>query len=126
MERKLVVITGIWQIIHGLISVIYFGVIKRADILAEVYAKYGEQISLGNVTSMIYLFGLIMVILGIINLVVSNNYMGDNTINKAGYWLIFVAIVSLFSSDFISLILSVSATVLYFAKNKAIKTLEKQ
>lgn len=122
-ERRLIKITGIWQIIHGIFTILYFSIFKNDETLISLSTVLDNQHDLQVVNRFIYLFGMVIVGMGIFNLVAERNYMKDNTISKISIWLIINGIVSYFAFDFISLALGMSAAVIYLAKNKAIRKL---
>lgn len=129
LERRLVYATGIWQIIDGLITILIFGTYQRQQ-FASVTDLPLEQLNalesiFGSLYIFISLFGVLLIGLGLINLVTARNYMKDRSTSvKTGIWLIAVGIFSYFIMDIISLVLCMSAGILFLAKNKSIKIQE--
>ena len=74
-ERKLVYLLGIWQIIDGLITILFYGMphqnhlINNSNILMEEI--YILEIYFGNIYNFIIIFGLFLIGLGLINLILA-------------------------------------------------------
>lgn len=125
-ERRLVYALGIWQIIDGLITILYYGVYQQSQMMSgENLASeqiYVLENTFGSVFNFINIFGLLLIGLGLINLVVAKNYVKDTIVNyKVGIWLVGVGLFSYFIMDILSVIISISAGVIYLAKNKSIQ-----
>lgn len=126
LERKLIYITGIWQILDGLITILFYGMYQRNQFsslagLSFEQAKGIESI-FGSIFMFISIFGTLLMGLGMINLVTARNYMKDHVSSaKVGIWLLVVGIFSYFIMDIVSLVLTMTAAVLYLAKNKSIR-----
>lgn len=123
IERKLVILLGIWQIIDGLITIFYYGLYKYGYQLNTLSDKNEFtdtlQSSLFTVTNT---FGILLISLGLINLLISKRYLKDNQISrKIGVFLIIQSLFSYIIFDLISVIFGMSSAVIILAKNKSIK-----
>lgn len=127
-ERLLMKAVGFWQICHGLFTSVYYSIINRNALTTQMYYQFGTANDIKALLIFINIFGTVMMGIGLFNLVAEKNYMKDNSINKIGIWLLVNAVFSYLIMDMISLVLGMSATVIYFAKNKSIRvsSLEKK
>ncbi|GAA0365285.1 hypothetical protein GCM10008932_16870 [Alkalibacterium iburiense] len=127
-ERLLMKTVGFWQICHGLFTIVYYSIINRNALTTQMYHQFGTANDIKALLIFINIFGTVMMGIGLFNLVAEKNYMKDNSINKIGIWLLVNAVFSYLIMDMISLVLGMSATVIYFAKNKSIRvsSLEKK
>lgn len=128
-ERRLIRIMGIWQILDGLLTIIFYGLMPQVGITnsESTFAQLtaiSEQF--GSVTIFICTFGTFLIGLGISNLVVSKRYVKNDQINiKVGVFLIIQGIFSYAILDIISLALAMTAGVILLAKNKGIRNYKK-
>lgn len=122
IERKLVYVVGSWQLVHGLFTILYYSIFQRNTVSTAIYYQFDGMLSAGTIFAVINTFGTLVMGVGLFNLVVAKNYMKDNTISKKiGAWLILIGLFSYFIMDMPSLVLAMSAGILYLAKNKSIK-----
>lgn len=125
-ERTLVTILGCWQIVDGVITILFYSMYKRSQIssisnLSNENARAIDAV-FGNIFIFIGIFGTILIGLGLFNLVVAKRYIKDNQINKKiGAWLIGLSIISYFSMDILSVVLSMAAGIILLSKNKGIR-----
>lgn len=125
-ERRLVYALGIWQIIDGLITILFYGVYQQSQMTNNINVSFNQLYALestfGSIFNFINLFGLFLIGLGLINVVIAKNYIKDTTVNyKVGFWLLVIGFFSYFIMDILSVILSLGAGVIYLAKNKSIQ-----
>lgn len=125
-ERTLVYLLGTWQIIDGLITILFYGIPHQHELVDNSNILMGEiytlEIYFGDIYNFIIIFGLLLIGLGLINLILAKNYiLNTNTNFKIGVWLIFIGIFSYFIMDIISVLLSISAGIIFLAKNKSLK-----
>lgn len=122
IERKLVYVVGSWQLVHGLFTILYYSIFQRNTVSTAIYYQFDGMLSAGTIFAVINTFGTLVMGIGLFNLVAARNYMKDNTISKKiGAWLILIGLFSYFIMDMPSLVLAMSAGILYLAKNKSIK-----
>lgn len=129
-ERKLIKMMGIWQIIDGVITILYYGIYQQsigAQHLDDVFAEVRMIGSVyGNMLVFISMFGTLLILLGLLNLMLALRYVKDGQVHvKIGIFLMVEAFFSYFILDIISLILGMSAGVILLAKNKSISVQEK-
>ncbi|MDH6365730.1 hypothetical protein M2139_002758 [Enterococcus sp. PF1-24] len=116
-ERKLVTVMGIWQIIDGLLTIIYYGFYQHG-----IFNGGAGAGGIDKTFTLICSFGTLLLGLGIINLVIAKNYIKDNQVmKKMGGWFIAEGILSYFVMDIPSLVLAMATAVLMLAKNKSIR-----
>lgn len=113
MERIIIYISSAWQIITGAIT-------------AGLYLfNLDMSLGAGPTTSMfgtfIFIYGMAYVTLGIINIILTNKFVEDNTIQKNMpiFWIVLV-IIFLILADYVSLTLLILAITITLAKNKPI------
>lgn len=127
-ERRIVYILAAWQIIDGVITILFYGLYQQNKLMTnpeisseQIYALEGI---FGSMFTFITVFGLLLIGLGLINLVIAKNHIKDTIINnKIGIWLLVLGVASYFIMDILSMVLSLSAGVIYLAKNKSIQAL---
>ncbi|MED3963433.1 hypothetical protein [Niallia taxi] len=129
LERTLVFIAGIWQIIDGLLTILVYGTLKKiegANLIENTsfaYMKAMESV-VGSIYIFIGIFGSILIGLGLFNLVCAKKYIKDDQVHvKVAIWLLVCGVMSYFIMDIISVILYMSAGMIMLAKNKSIKKL---
>lgn len=129
LERNLVIIAGIWQIIDGLLTILVYGTLKKIEgaYLIEntsfAYMKAMESV-VGSIYIFIGIFGSILIGLGLFNLVCAKKYIKDDQVHvKVAIWLLVCGVMSYFIMDIISVVLYMSAGMIMLAKNKSIKKL---
>ena len=130
MERRLVLIMGIWQIIDGLITIIFYGLGNQLNLFgfSSGNVTYLKQLdaTYGNIFLFVSSFGVVLIGLGIVNILLSKKYIKDDQIHfKMGMYIMIQSLLSYFILDFISLILGMTAGVLLIAKNKSIRLKKK-
>lgn len=116
-ERQIVTIMGIWQIIDGLITILYYGLYKLGPTLATTSSTLNR-----SMFTLTCSFGILLITLGMVNLLLGKRYIKNGKIHyKIGFFLILQALISYFMMDIISVILGMTAGVILLAKNKGIR-----
>jgi uncharacterized membrane protein HdeD (DUF308 family) len=125
MERRISVAMGIWQILDGLVTIIYFGFYILAPLSGKLGVGEVDQANRTINSSMFTLtctFGALLIGLGILNLVSAKRYLKDVTTEKKfGLFLLGQGLFSYFVLDIPSMLMGICGGVVYFAKNKAVK-----
>lgn len=117
-ERLLIKIIGIWQIIDGMITIIYYGIFQRGNGMIGFKPAVYPNGYMIVITS----FGSILIALGIINLLLSKRYIKDNQVHwKIGFFLLVESVLSYIVLDVVSAIIGMTATIILMAKNKSLK-----
>lgn len=130
IDRRLVLIMGIWQIIDGLITIAFYGLGNHLDLFGfnSGNVAYLKQLdaTYGNIFLFVCSFGVVLIGLGIVNILLSTKYIKDDQTHfKMGIYLMIQGLLSYFILDIISLILGMTAGVLLIAKNKSIRMKKK-
>lgn len=125
-ERTLIKIMGIWQIIDGLITIMFYGIYQEffaQNNMSSFSTQYhGMNALFGNAFLFVCGFGILLIGLGLFNLIASQKYIKDDqVITSIGVVLLIQAFFSYMIFDVISLILGMSAAVILLAKNKSIR-----
>lgn len=125
LEKRLTLALGIWQIIDGLITILYYGVYKLGPLSGKL-GQAPEESAIAVVNSSMFTlvctFGSLLIGLGLMNLVMAKRYLkNEATTKKIGLFLLGQGLFSYFILDIPSMVLSITCGVIYFAKNKAIK-----
>lgn len=127
LERKLVVIGASWQILSGLLTIFAYGSYiksKGSGIHDTSFAQMKAMQSLfGSLYSFTVTFGMLFVILGIVNLYLVRSLKDDKVEVKRSVWFLVLGVSSYFLMDFIGAVLFLSAGILALAKNKTISRL---
>lgn len=122
-ERRMATLMGIWQVIDGLITILYFGLYKLAPLSGKMGAQAIDQTNQTVNSSMFTLtctFGSLLIGLGILNLVTAKRYMKDSQRDKKfGLFFLGQGLFSYFILDIPSMVLGIACGVVYFAKSKA-------
>lgn len=125
-ERMLIKIMGIWQVIDGLITIVFYGIYQEFfshHNTSNFSTQYhGMNALFGNAFLFICGFGTLLIGLGLFNLIASQKYIKDDQVIRAiGVVLLIQALFSYMILDVISLVLGMSAAVILLAKNKSIR-----
>lgn len=126
LERRLVYFAGVWQIIDGVITILFYGsyIRKQASNIEGLSYEYAKGLDsiFGSIYSFIGMFGVLLIGLGLLNLYFAKRHLKDSTLAyKVPFWLIGTGIFSYFIMDIPSLILCMSAGVIALSKNKSLK-----
>lgn len=115
LERIIIYIASIWQIITGAITAgIYLFNLESTFL--------GANSALSTFGNFVFIYGMAYVTIGIINAIFTNKYVEDGSILKVMlYFWIGQIVVFLLLVDYVSLMLLILATTIAFAKNKFIK-----
>lgn len=128
-EKILLICGGIWNIFTASLTILgYAGWFKEEGVQAFSKANEVNYLStslVDSLVSMVMVFGLFMLLIGIANLFVARFLENHVTDKRVIAWLIFCVVIQFFSFDVIGVFLYLSAVVIYCARNKAIKALAK-
>ncbi len=129
LERNLVRIAGIWQIIDGLFTILVYGTLKKvegANLIENTSFAYMKALEsvVGSIYIFIAIFGSILIGVGMFNLVCAKKYIKDDQVHvKVAVWFLVCGAMSYIIMDIISVVLYMSAGLILLAKNKSIKKL---
>lgn len=125
-ERTIIYAASAWQLLTGVITVFFYSLyVKRqganiGDI--GIIEKKGIQAYFDSLYSFSVIYGLLFIIIGVLNIIFVTRMVKDNTLQYKLplYWVI-LSVVFIVLSDYISVMLTLSAAVIALAKNKPIK-----
>lgn len=129
LERNLVRLAGIWQIIDGLFTILVYGTLKKvegANLIENTSFAYMKALEsvVGSIYIFIAIFGSILIGVGMFNLVCAKKYIKDDQVHvKVAVWFLVCGAMSYIIMDIISVVLYMSAGMILLAKNKSIKKL---
>lgn len=83
-ERTLFTIVGIWQLVQGAFTIIYYSIVNRLDTTTSLFNFLSNSHDTALLMTIINIFGSLLIGLGIINIVVVKNYMKDSSLTKTG------------------------------------------
>ncbi|WP_207696386.1 hypothetical protein [Enterococcus sp. DIV0212c] len=130
IEKILVYCGAIWNIFTASCTIVgYSSWFKKSGIQAlekNHQLTYVNSTMVDSITKVIMIFGLLMLIIGVINLFVAKNLKGNQINQKVIVWLWIVTGIQLLSFDLIGLVFYLVASVLYCSKNKAIRMMIQQ
>ncbi len=127
LERRLVLIGSIWQITSGLLTIFLYASYIKSEGLKTSHNSIATLEAVQSVFGSLYMFsvsfGMLFVILGIINIILSKTLKDDKTEVKKPIWFIFLGLASYFVMDILGSLMFLSAGILALAKNKSISKL---
>lgn len=127
LERKLVIVGSLWQILSGLLTIfVYASFIKNEGLHASsntLEKLEAAQSIFGSLYMFSVSFGMLFVILGIMNLVLAKTLKDDQPEVRKPIWFILLGILSYFVMDILGAFLFLSGGILTIAKNKSISKL---
>ncbi|WP_461219372.1 hypothetical protein [Lapidilactobacillus salsurivasis] len=127
LERNLVKILGIWQLIDGVITILLYGsYVKISGTKTNSPLNFQTAKALNAVFGSLYtftvIFGVVLIGLGLLNLYFSKTYFRDSQLSyKLPIYLLCLGILAYFCMDIITVGLAMVAAVVCLAKNKSIK-----
>jgi len=127
LERSLLLAGGGWNLITGILTIFgYSGWFQTNGLNTLRYSEVTPMeasILLNRITTVIYVFGLLIFIGGILTCVIAKNLKDNQVQTKVLLWIGIWGSLQLLFSDVISFYLYSAAFILYLAKNKAIRRL---
>jgi cytochrome c biogenesis protein CcdA len=128
LERRLVMIGSIWQIVSGLLTIfVYASYIKQEGLNASynTLAKLeAAQSIFGSMYMFSVSFGMLFVLLGILNLFLGKSLKDDKAEIKKPVWFIILGLASYLMMDVLGSLMFLSTGILALAKNKSISKME--
>ena len=126
LERNILKLASVWNIINGLITVLAYGNWLKAEGVSEMMVMEANQVQMtGTLLDSVYMitvsYGLLQIIIGLVNFIVVRN-IRNNAI-QMGFivWFVSLALISLTTLDVFGTLFYVVLIVIYQARNKAIK-----
>ncbi|OCA83404.1 hypothetical protein FHY44_06970 [Bacillus sp. D12] len=124
LERRLVMVGSIWQIVSGLLTIFVYASYIKNEGLNSDYNTLAKLEAAQSIFGSLYMFsvsfGMLFVILGIVNFVMAK-LLKDNQLEvKKPIWFILIGVTSYLVMDLLGSLMFLSAGILALAKNKSI------
>ncbi|MGG1679571.1 hypothetical protein ACIFOT_28200 [Neobacillus sp. NRS-1170] len=127
LERKIILAGSLWQIVSGLLTIFVYASFLKKEGLNTSYNTVAKLEAAQSIFGSLYMFsvsfGLLFVILGIVNFVLAKSMKDDQPEIKKPIWFIVLGILSYLVMDILGAFLFLSAGILAIAKNKTISKL---
>ena len=127
LERRLIMIGSIWQIVSGLLTIFVYASFIKNEGLHSTYPTIAKLEAAQSIFGSLYMFavtfGMLFVILGILNFVLAKSLKDDQAEVKKPIWFILLGLASYFVMDILGSLMFLSAGLLALAKNKSISKL---
>ncbi|KAF1295124.1 hypothetical protein BAU15_05060 [Enterococcus sp. JM4C] len=121
-ERILVRIGATWNIINGVITLFFYSPwIRNSALMGMTEQNKGSNFLSENLNTFVMTYGLLFILLGVLNLYLSWRIIDNEVSVKIPAWFVVVGLLSYLVTDAISAIVYIIAGFLCLAKNKAIK-----
>ena len=124
LERRLVMVGSIWQIFSGLLTIFVYASYIKNEGLNSSYNTLAKLEAAQSIFGSLYMFsvtfGMLFVILGILNFVLAKTLKDDQAEVKKPIWFILLGFASYLVMDLLSSLMFLSAGILALAKNKSI------
>lgn len=125
LERKTMLIGGIWQVVSGIITIFIYSTSIKVGGVAQAAASNIDldtsKLFIDSAYMVSVSLGLAYLIMGILNIVLSRSFKITNVEIKKPIITIVCGIVSYLLMDFISCFIYVVSGIIALSKNKAIK-----
>jgi cytochrome c biogenesis protein CcdA len=124
LERRLVMVGSIWQIVSGLLTIFVYASFIKNQGLNSLYNTLAKLEAAQSIFGSMYMFsvsfGMLFVILGILNLVLAKTLRDNKAEVKKPIWFILLGFSSYLVMDILGSLMFLSAGILALAKNKSI------
>lgn len=124
-EKYLLIAGATWNIVAAILTILGYSRWFQKEGLAAFQvngnATYMNSSLLDSLVQVVMIYGLFVLVMGMINLYVAR-LLGTQLVDKkVTIWLVFCTVVSFLSFDVISIFFYLATLVIYFARNKALK-----
>ncbi|MBO0959279.1 hypothetical protein J1P26_05995 [Neobacillus sp. MM2021_6] len=127
LERRLVMVGSIWQIVSGLLTIFVYASYIKNEGLNSSYNTLAKWEAAQSIFGSLYMFsvtfGMLFVILGMVNFVLAKTLKDDQAEVKKPIWFLLVGLASYLVMDLLGSLMFLSAGILALAKNKSISKL---
>ncbi|EKN71559.1 hypothetical protein BABA_00955 [Neobacillus bataviensis LMG 21833] len=124
LERRLIMVGSIWQIVSGLLTIFVYASYIKNEGLNSSYNTLAKLEAAQSIFGSMYMFsvtfGMLFVILGILNFVLAKTLKDDKAEVKKPIWFILLGLASYLVMDLLGSLMFLSAGILALAKNKSI------
>lgn len=128
LERKLIFIGAIWEMITGFITIFFYASSLKKQGLGMKETSFAKVEAIQSLFGSLYMFtvtfGMLFLAIGLINFFIAKNLKDHKITIKVPIWLICIGLASYFLMDILSSLMFLSAGILALAKNKSIAKLE--
>lgn len=130
MERIIIYIASGWQLLDGIITIFIYGPYirnKGSEIKGLSFEeKMGLESLFGSLYSFVSIYGILLILLGLISIYITKTYMKNDIVpKKVPFWFLFCGVISYFTMDIISLVLYMGTGIIILAKIRSFKIYEK-
>lgn len=130
MERNIIYIASGWQLLDGIITIFIYGPYirnKGSEIKGLSFEeKMGLESLFGSLYSFVSIYGILLILLGLISIYITKTYMKNDIVpKKVAFWFLFCGVISYFTMDIISLVLYMGTGIIILAKIRSFKIYEK-
>lgn len=124
LERRLIMVGSAWQIVSGLLTIFVYASYIKNEGLNSSYNTLAKLEAAQSIFGSLYMFtvsfGMLFVILGIVNFVLAKSLKDDQAEVKKPIWFILLGGASYLVMDLLGSLMFLSAGILALAKNKSI------
>lgn len=124
-EKYLLLGGAFWNLIAATVTILGYSRWFRNEGMTTFQLNgktdYMNASLLDSLVHVVMIYGLFVLVMGIINLYVARLLGNQLTDKKVTIWLIFCTVVSFLSFDVIGIFFYLATLVIYFARNKALK-----
>ena len=124
LERRLIMVGSIWQIVSGLLTIFVYASFIKSEGLNSSYNTLASLEAAQSIFGSLYMFsisfGMLFIILGILNFVLAKTLKDDQAEVKKPIWFILLGFASYLVMDLIGSLMFLSAGILTLSKNKSI------
>lgn len=118
---------SIWQIVSGLLTIFVYASYIKNEGLNSSYNTLAKWEAAQSIFGSLYMFsvtfGMLFVILGMVNFVLAKTLKDDQAEVKKPIWFLLVGLASYLVMDLLGSLMFLSAGILALAKNKSISKL---
>lgn len=127
LERRLIMFGSTWQIVSGLLTIFVYASYIKKEGLNSSYNTLAKLEAAQSIFGSLYMFsvsfGMLFVILGIVNFVLAKSLKDDQAEVKKPIWFILLGFASYLVMDLLGSLMFLSAGIIALAKNKSISKL---
>lgn len=133
MERKiekwLLILLGGWNCLNGVLTILVYApwFRQKGQALFRQHAlqNYSSYSMMDSVVQLIFIFGLFLLVLGLVNSYLGLMKMGTSQRSKKmSAWVLLMLLVEVVMMDWIGILFILILTTIYFARNKSLKMKE--
>ncbi|MFC0270367.1 hypothetical protein ACFFIX_02690 [Metabacillus herbersteinensis] len=124
LERRLITIGSIWQMGSGLLTIFFYASLIKKEGLRSTENTFAKLEATQSIFGSLYMFtvtfGMLFVVMGVVNLYLAKTLKDDEVEYKKPIWFILLGLVTYFLMDIVGSLMFLSSGILALAKNKSI------